>query len=100
MHRGSSKGTGRARPVPETLPLSASPSPSGVRVEVVVARGAREGRPSVHWVPSGTRVRALLRELGHPAEGSAVLIEGVSVPLDTVLESPTRLVVVPTFSGG
>jgi sulfur carrier protein ThiS len=100
MHRGSSKGTGRPRPVPESLPLSASPSPPGLRVEVVVARGAHQGTPSVHWVRSGTPVRALLRELGHAAEGSAVLIEGVSVPLDTLIESPTRLVVVPTFSGG
>jgi sulfur carrier protein ThiS len=45
-------------------------------------------------------VRTLLRELGHAAEGSAVLIDGVSVPLDTPIETPTRLVVVPTFSGG
>jgi sulfur carrier protein ThiS len=100
MHRGSSKGTGRARPVPEILPLSASPSPSGVRVEVVVARGSRPGPPAVRWVPPGTAVRAVLRDLGHAPEGSAVLIDGTPVPLDTPIEAPTRLTVVPTFSGG
>ncbi len=100
MHRGSSKGTGRPRPVPEALPLSASPAPSGIRVEVSVARGRSNAPPSVHWVPNGTSVRALLRQLGHPPEGSAVLVGGVSVPLDTPIDSPMRLVVVPTFSGG
>ncbi|HEV8050647.1 MAG TPA: MoaD/ThiS family protein [Thermoplasmata archaeon] len=69
-------------------------------MEVSVARGARPGPASVHWVRPGTPVRTLLRELGHAAEGSAVLIDGVSVPLDTPIETPTRLVVVPTFSGG
>ncbi|HXQ93620.1 MAG TPA: MoaD/ThiS family protein [Thermoplasmata archaeon] len=54
----------------------------------------------MHWVPNGTSVRALLRQLGHPPEGSAVLVGGVSVPLDTPIDSPMRLVVVPTFSGG
>jgi sulfur carrier protein ThiS len=45
-------------------------------------------------------VRAVLRDLGHAAEGSAVLIAGVPVPLDTAIEAKTRLTVVPTFSGG
>jgi sulfur carrier protein ThiS len=100
MHRGSSKGTGRARPVPETLPLSASPFPSGIRIEVVVARGSRPGPPTVRWVAPGTKVRTVLRDLGHAVEGSAVLVEGIPVPSDTPIGAPTRFTVVPTFSGG
>lgn len=100
MHRGSSKGTGPGRPVPETLPLSASPSPAPIRVEVVVARGARSGPAAVVWVAPGTAVRTVLRNCGHAPEGSAVLVDGTPIPLDTRIEAPTRLTVVPTFSGG
>jgi len=99
MHRGSSKGTGRKRPVPESLPLSAFPPPL-VRVELVVARGSRPGRPRALEVPSGTLVRSVLRQLGHAPEGSAVLEAGVPLPLDTPLVRSVRLTVVPTFSGG
>ncbi|HTW40396.1 MAG TPA: MoaD/ThiS family protein [Thermoplasmata archaeon] len=51
-------------------------------------------------VPKGTRVRAVLRSLGQSPEGSAVLVGEVSIPLDTPIEQPTRLTVLPTFSGG
>jgi len=51
-------------------------------------------------VPVGTLVRAVVRSAGEAPEGCAVLIEGMSVPLDTPTERPTRLTVVPTFSGG
>jgi len=70
-----------------------------IAVEVEVARG---GRTVVHVrrVPSGTLVKQLVKSVGEIPEGTAVLIDGVSVPLDTRLEAPTRLVVVPTFSGG
>jgi sulfur carrier protein ThiS len=45
-------------------------------------------------------VRSALRSLGHFPEGSAVLLEDVPIPLDTPIDGPVRLVVVPTFSGG
>ncbi len=96
MHRGSSKGDGPARSPPETLPLSASPE---IRVEVEIARaGTVVAR--VETVRPGTTVRELLRAIGRAPEGSAVLRDGRSIPLDTRIEEPLHLVVVPTFSGG
>ncbi len=97
MHRGSSKD-GEANGLPsETLPLSASPSPVDVEVEI-----ARAGRSEVRRevVAGGTRVRDLLRRIGLAPEGCAVLVGDVSIPLDSPLERPVHLVVVPTFSGG
>jgi sulfur carrier protein ThiS len=96
MHRGSSKGAGAASPAPEHLPLSAS---EGFRVEVEVARA---GRTVLHerTVVAGTLVKQLVRSVGEAPEGSAVLVDGVSVPLDLPIDAPVRLVVVPTFSGG
>ena len=70
-----------------------------IQVEVEVAR-AGSSRLHQQRVPPGTLVRDLLRAVGEPPEGSAVLVDGVSVPLDTPLSAPTRLVVIPTFSGG
>ncbi len=96
MHRGSSKGAGAATPPPERLPLSASPP---LEVEVEVARAGRSQRYR-RLVPAGTLVKQLVREVGESPEGSAVLVDGVSIPLDTPLTAPTRLVLVPTFSGG
>jgi sulfur carrier protein ThiS len=100
MHRGSSKGTGKKRPVPETLPLSASRSPPMVSVEFDVARGRRPGPAVTVSVEVGTPLRQVLRTLGHAPEGSAVLLDGVPVPLDTRIERAARFTVVPTFSGG
>ncbi|MCI4362073.1 MAG: hypothetical protein L3J77_02625 [Thermoplasmata archaeon] len=51
-------------------------------------------------VPVGTRLRDVLRDQGHAPEGSAVLLDGHPVPLDTRIERPVRFTVVPTFSGG
>ncbi|MCI4333424.1 MAG: MoaD/ThiS family protein [Thermoplasmata archaeon] len=51
-------------------------------------------------VAPGTPVRQLLRSLGHAPEGSAVLVDGVPVPLDTRIVAPVRFTIVPTFSGG
>lgn len=96
MHRGSSKGVGAAAPAPEHLPLSASPLLL-VEVEVARAGSAREYR---YEVPHGTLVKDVVRRAGEAPEGSAVLVNGRSVPLDTPLSGPTRLTVVPTFSGG
>ena len=96
MHRGSSKGDGSHGLSPEALPLSAS---AEVEIVVELVRAGRS-RQVVRSVPRGTRVRALLRELGEFAEGSAVLVDGRSIPLDSPLEVPVRLMVVPTFSGG
>jgi sulfur carrier protein ThiS len=97
MHRGSSKGVPGTGPVPETLPLSASPS----RVEVVLelTRGGRVDRRQVD-VAAGTLVRTILRSSGQSPEGCAVLINEVSVPLDTPIDRDVRMVVIPTFSGG
>jgi len=96
MHRGSSKGTGPRDPVPGPLPLSAS---STVRVQVEVARAGRSTSLE-RSVPVGTLVRAVVRGVGEAPEGSAVLVDGVSVPLDTPITTPLRLTVIPTFSGG
>jgi len=41
-----------------------------------------------------------VRQVGLAPEGTSVLVDGVSVPLDLPIERPVRLVVVPTFSGG
>jgi len=62
----------------------------------------RAGRTSVRRVevPRGTLVRVALKQLGEAPEGSAVLLGDTPIPLDTPLDGPTRLVVVPTFSGG
>ncbi|HKV90124.1 MAG TPA: hypothetical protein VJQ43_02880 [Thermoplasmata archaeon] len=54
----------------------------------------------VVYVVPGLRVRELLRSLGHSPEGSAILQEGLSIPLDTPIERAVRLTLVPTFSGG
>ena len=96
MHRGSSKGAGASSPPPEPLPLSAS---STIAVEVEVARAHRTA-PRTITVASGTPVKELVRAVGESPEGAVVLIEGVSTPMDHLLVAPTRLVVVPTFSGG
>ena len=96
MHRGSSKGGRGSHPPPEALPLSAS-SPVPVEVEVARARPSVVRRQSV---PPGTLVKEVVRSVGEAPEGSAVLIDGVSVPLDTPIDRPLRLVIVPTFSGG
>lgn len=56
-------------------------------------------RRRIRVVP-GTLVRAVLRSLGQSPEGSAVLAEDVPIPLDTPIDGPMRLTVVPTFSGG
>jgi sulfur carrier protein ThiS len=98
MHHGSSKD---ARPPPtasENLPLSASPGPT-VELTLEVARA---GAGIVHRlrVPSGTRVRDALSQLGILAEGCAVLDGAVPVPLDLPVVTDRSLTVVPTFSGG
>jgi sulfur carrier protein ThiS len=100
MHRGSSKAAGSPDPAAETLPLSASTSPS-LRIEVIVESGrARSSAPVTVHVAVGTRLRDVIQHAGQAPEGSVVLIDGVSVPLDTPLERAARLVVLPTFSGG
>ena len=96
MHRGSSKGAGGAPPPPGRLPLSASRT---VTVEVEIARAGRS-RVVRRRVPVGTLVKELVRSVGAAPEGSAVLVDGTSVPLDALVDAPVRLVVVPTFSGG
>ena len=97
MHRGSSKGARKSVRPSESLPLSASPASVDVVLEV-----ARAGRSEPHrvTVPVGTEVRAVVRSIGRSPEGCAVLVEGVSIPLDTPIERPLRLTVIPTFSGG
>ncbi len=78
------------------------PAPGGtgsVRVVVEVTRGGSVEQHRAR-VPVGTAVRAVLRQVGCAPEGSAVMIDGTSVPLDTPIERPLRLTVVPTFSGG
>ena len=97
MHRGSSKGARARARTSETLPLSASSPRVRITVELVRAGTSELRRLSV---PPGTAVRVMLRTLGRPAEGSAVLVEDVPVPLDTPIDRPTRFTVLTTFSGG
>jgi sulfur carrier protein ThiS len=97
MHRGSSKDAStRSRPS-ETLPLSASPLPVDVIVEIARAGTTRSQTISV---PHGTLLREAVRPLAGSPEGYAVLLDGVPVPLDLPIDRPMHLVVVPTFSGG
>jgi len=97
LHRGSSKDARGRTPATGNLPLSASPPK--FRVEVEVARGGRSR--SAHFeVELGTLVRAVVRLAGEAPEGCAVLIGETPVPLDTPIERPLHLTVVPTFSGG
>jgi len=97
LHRGSSKDARGTSPATGNLPLSASP-PS-VRVQVEVVRSGRSRR-SHHDVPVGTLVRAVVRRAGESPEGCAVLDGETPLPLDTPIDRPMRLTVVPTFSGG
>ncbi len=82
-------------------PPSSRTSPPSAEIEVLV-EVARAGRSTVRSerVVAGTLVKELLRRVGQAPEGSAVLVDGRSVPLDTPLSEPVRLVIVPTFSGG
>jgi sulfur carrier protein ThiS len=98
MHRGSSKD---ARDQPRTagnLPLSASP-PATVSVVVEVARAGHVTRHRIRVV-TGSLVRAAVKQVGQAPEGSAVLVDGTPIPLDTPIEGPMVITVVPTFSGG
>ena len=98
MHRGSSKDVRDLPPTTGSLPLSASPPPEVAIVLEVTRAGAVERR-EVRLVV-GQSLRTALRQAGLAPEGSAVLLEGASVPLDLPIEGPARFTVVPTFSGG
>jgi len=97
MHRGSSKDGPTERRSSETLPLSASPPP--VEVIVEIARAGPVERHSIR-VPNGCRIRDAVRPVAGSPEGYAVLVDDVSVPLDLPIDRPMRLTLVPTFSGG
>ena len=96
MHRGSSNGSAGPPRDPETLPLSAPPL---VCVSLHIER-ARSVEVRTIRVPPGRTLREILRTVGMAAEGSAVLDEGRSVPLDTRVDRDCEFTVVPTFSGG
>jgi len=97
LHRGSSKDAREPSPTPGNLPLSASPR--SFRVDVEVVRSGRARR--THYdVPAGTLVRVVVRRAGESPEGCAVLEGETPLPLDTPIDRPLRLTVVPTFSGG
>ncbi len=98
MHRGSSKAAGDGTPTAETLPLSAPGRPM-ITLEVELARAGRSERRRLTF-PAGVQVREAVRAVGLRPEGAAVLQDDIPVPLDLVLESSTRLTIVPTFSGG
>ena len=97
LHRGSSKDARGPSPTTENLPLSASPPTVTVEVEVVRRGRRRNDRVDV---ARGTLVRAVVRSAGEAPEGCAVLEGETPVPLDTPIERPVRLTVIPTFSGG
>ena len=97
LHRGSSKDARGRAPATGILPLSASPRT--VSVEVEVARAGRSRLVRLE-VDAGTSVRAVVRRVGEAPEGCLVLHEETPLPLDTSVDAPLRLTVVPTFSGG
>jgi len=97
LHRGSSKDVRGRPPATGNLPLSASPSSLRVHVEVVRSGRTRRVR---YDVPAGTLVRDVLRKAGESPEGCAVLVGETPLPLDTPIDRPLHLTVVPTFSGG
>jgi len=99
MHRGSSKGTRARVRLPEALPLSASRPPRRIAVTLEITRAGSVDRRRVLLAP-GSSIRQALAAVGAPPEGSAVLSDGVPLPLDTPIERSIRLTVVPTFSGG
>jgi sulfur carrier protein ThiS len=98
MHRGSSKDGRDFTRTSGILPLSA-PSGPMLTVTIEITRGASIQRRRLR-VPPGTLVRTVLRSAELAPEGSAVLVGETPIPLDTPLERPVRLIVVPTFSGG
>ena len=98
MHRGSSNDVRGRPPATGSLPLSAPPS-AEVEIVLEVTRAGAIERHALR-LPVGAPLRTALRRAGLPAEGSAVLREGASVPLDLPIEGPARFTVVPTFSGG
>ncbi|MGP8073223.1 MAG: hypothetical protein ACLPZM_08900 [Thermoplasmata archaeon] len=70
-----------------------------IAIEIDVARAGRHAVETV-TVTVGSLVRDVIRHARQAPEGSVVLIDGLPVPLDTPLERPVRLLVLPTFSGG
>ncbi len=95
MHRGSSKIERDPSPPVGSLPLSASP----LAVAIEITRAGSVERRALSVAP-GTLVRTALRAVGQAPEGSAVLVDDEPVPLDTPIDRPLTLTVVPTFSGG
>jgi sulfur carrier protein ThiS len=95
MHLGSSNDARGRTPATESLPLSAS----GLTVEIEIARGGPVDRRTCVVRP-GTLVRTVLKQVGLAPEGCAVLVDSTSLPLDTPVDRPLALTVVPTFSGG
>jgi hypothetical protein len=51
-------------------------------------------------VAAGTPLRLALRAIGELGEGCAVLDGARPLPLDTPVDRPRRLRLIPTFSGG
>lgn len=96
MHHKDSTGPKAGQPGQPAFPPG---TPGGVSVTVEIVRGARATTFERRVAP-GTLVREVVRSVGEAPEGSAVLVDGTSIPLDTPVERPLRLVVVPTFSGG
>ena len=97
LHRGSSKDARGPSPATGSLPLSASPG--SVPVDIEVVRSGRNRKLRFEVAP-GTHVRAVVRLTGESPEGCAVLSGETPVPLDTPIEGPVKLMVIPTFSGG
>ena len=70
-----------------------------IAITVVVARAGHQSERILE-LAEGTLVRAAVQAAGFSPEGCAVLVDGVSVPRDLPLLTPTRLTIVPTYSGG
>jgi len=98
MHRGSSKDVAGIPRASETLPLSASASPT-VNVLLELTRAASTDRRRLR-VPVGSTVREALHRVGQAPEGCAVLLGGEPIPLDLPIDRALHLIVISTFSGG
>lgn len=98
MHRRSSRGAPDVPRASDALPLRGLPR-AQIAVVVEVTRAGRVDRHEL-TVEAGVPIRVVLRKIGQAPEGSAVLVDDTPVPLDRTIDGPTRLTVVPTFSGG
>ena len=106
--QGPSSSEPRARParskdpVPSQARRAATPAKVSPTVEVrlVFSSGFEGRKPTTLSVSPGTPMKALLRTLGLPPEGTVLFWNGEPVPSDLPVPGPGDLEIVRSFSGG